>query len=307
MSSSGLLRSAIRALKEKHGVVALAKKIGVTPVSLQAFLNGSETYAKTLAKMQKAAGVEITAIPAKERLKLAAREKAAKKAERKAAKLAKKAAPKRKAKVKAKAASKKRRPLKKIVAASKRPKPRALKTRSKKKTKRASPQSRGSTRPPMASRRPRRPLRPKRCQNPLLPRRRADMVAKGIKRKRKSSRPLPSGSKTFKEAFGGAVGAALGALIGASFVRDPNGMTDLFSQLIKIAGDPNALEELIRSTIPQNEWAWHRADDKQTVSPSDPRTKRGKAVDADFEPKTRPRKRRNRKSPPTSRATPTAL
>lgn len=92
MATPGLLRSAIRALKEKHGVVALAKKIGVTPVSLQAFLNGSETYAKTLAKMQKAAGVEVTAIPAKERLRLLAKEKSAKKAAKKAEKLAKKSA-----------------------------------------------------------------------------------------------------------------------------------------------------------------------------------------------------------------------
>lgn len=108
------LQSAIKSLVDKHGIVEASRKIGVTTVSLQAFLHNSEVYAKTLAKMQKAAGVEVTAISAKEKAKATAAEKrAARKAkkeareeEAKSKKVAKKKAakPKRtKAKVKVKA------------------------------------------------------------------------------------------------------------------------------------------------------------------------------------------------------------
>lgn len=107
------LKSAIGALREKYGSVKAAKKVGITPVSLQAFLQGSEVYAKTLGKLQKAAGMEVTAVPAHEKVKLAAKAKKAAKLEKKAARAAKKsvkksAKPKKrvKAKVKTKAKAK---------------------------------------------------------------------------------------------------------------------------------------------------------------------------------------------------------
>ena len=49
------LKSIIGALRDKIGSVKAAKKIGITPVSLQAYLRGGECYAKTLGKLQKAA------------------------------------------------------------------------------------------------------------------------------------------------------------------------------------------------------------------------------------------------------------
>jgi hypothetical protein len=85
------LKSAIGALREKLGSVGAAKKIGITPVSVQMFLAGGEVYAKTLAKLQKAAGMPVTAVPAREKVKLAAKERKAKKAEKRAAKADKKA------------------------------------------------------------------------------------------------------------------------------------------------------------------------------------------------------------------------
>jgi hypothetical protein len=101
------LQSTIKAMVAKKGVVETAKKVGVTTVSLQAFLHGSEVYAKTLAKMQKAAGVEITAIPAKEKFKQLAEEKRAARKARKAAKVEK-----AKAKAAARAAKKSGKPVK---------------------------------------------------------------------------------------------------------------------------------------------------------------------------------------------------
>jgi colicin import membrane protein len=139
------LQSAIKSLVDKHGIVEASKKIGVTTVSLQAFLHNSEVYAKTLAKMQKAAGVEVTAISAKEKAKAVAAEKRtarkAKKEAKEEAKAKKVAKPKRskpkraKAKVrtkpKVKAAPRKRTKGKKKLKSRK---PKALKSKKSKST-----------------------------------------------------------------------------------------------------------------------------------------------------------------------------
>jgi hypothetical protein len=98
------LQSIIKAMVAEKGVVTTSKKVGITSVTLQAFLHGSEVYAKSLAKLQKAAGVEVTAVPARDRQKELAAAKAEKRAIKRAAREEKLAA-KRAAKA-AKAAAK---------------------------------------------------------------------------------------------------------------------------------------------------------------------------------------------------------
>jgi hypothetical protein len=53
------LQSTIKAMVTEHGIVRIAKKARVTPVSLQAFLHGSEIYKKTKAKLHKLAGIPL--------------------------------------------------------------------------------------------------------------------------------------------------------------------------------------------------------------------------------------------------------
>jgi outer membrane biosynthesis protein TonB len=149
------LQSAIKSLVDKYGIVEASKKIGVTTVSLQAFLHNSEVYAKTLAKMQKAAGVEVTAISAKEKAKATAAEKrAARKAkkeareEAKSKKVAKKEAakPKRtKGKVKVRMKPKKVKAAPRKTKVKKKPKSR--KPMAPKKPKKSKPTSNGVSGP----------------------------------------------------------------------------------------------------------------------------------------------------------------
>lgn len=94
--STKLFRT-IKEMKEKHGLVKLARKLRMTPMSITNFLNGGRVYDKTLNRLQKAAGLEITTTAkrpvAPKKDGKVAKKKSVKTAKKKPVKPAKKAEP----------------------------------------------------------------------------------------------------------------------------------------------------------------------------------------------------------------------
>ena len=92
------------------------------------------------------------------------------------------------------------------------------------------------------------------------------------KRKAPKMRKNDSRQPTFGQAMWSAGGAAFGALAGAAFHRDPKGFMELVGQVVKLAGDPSALEAALKEMSRSGEWTIAAAHPSPPQSTSGPFT-----------------------------------